>query len=180
MIPKEEYAANEWFATSSEDTEVKGIYTFSLDWSKASQPTVTVTRAEKADADNPDPGTNGAKYLYFGEGICKKFYDKGNNHYELTTDFVSSWGFLIRTSNDPSWPAGTKYGATSASHKVTLGTAFTLDNKTAADILFDSMNLWYYHSQFATDYFADLNYGAVEQATSSPAYIAMANSAKDG
>ncbi len=35
-----------------------------------------------------------------------------------------------------------------------------------------------YHSQFATDYFADLNYGAVEQATSSPAYIAMANSAK--
>ena len=36
--------------TSSEDTEVKGIYTFSLDWSKASQPTVTVTRAEKADA----------------------------------------------------------------------------------------------------------------------------------
>lgn len=47
MIPKEEYAANEWFATSSEDTEVKGIYTFSLDWSKASQPTVTVTRAEK-------------------------------------------------------------------------------------------------------------------------------------
>ena len=91
---------------------------------------------------------------------------------------MSSWGFLIRTSNDPSWPAGTKYGATSASHKVTLGTAFTLDNKTAADILFDSMNLWYYHSQFATDYFADLNYGAVEQATSSPAYIAMANSAK--
>lgn len=59
-----------------------------------------------------------------------------------------------------------------------MGTAFTLDNKTAADILFDSMNLWYYHSQFATDYFADLNYGAVEQATSSPAYIAMANSAK--
>lgn len=180
MIPKGEYAANEWFATSSEDTEVKGIYTFSLDWSKASQPTITVTRAEKADADNPDPDTNGAKYLYFGKGICKKFYDKGNNHYELTTDFVSSWGFLIRTSNDPSWPAGTKYGATSASHKITLGTAFTLDNKTAANILFDSMNLWYYHSQFATDYFADLNYGTVEQATSSPAYIAMANSAKDG
>lgn len=77
MIPKEEYAANEWFATSSEDTEVKGIYTFSLDWSKASQPTITVTRAEKADADNPDPGTNGAKYLYFGEGICKNSMTKG-------------------------------------------------------------------------------------------------------
>ena len=139
MIPKEEYAANEWFATSSEDTEVKGIYTFSLDWSKASQPTVTVTRAEKADADNPDPGTNGAKYLYFGEGICKKFYDKGNNHYELTTDFVSSWGFLIRTSNDPSWPAGTKYGATSASHKVTLGTAFTLENSGRYSVRFHEL-----------------------------------------
>ena len=178
MIPKGAYAAKEWFATSSEDTEVKGIYTFSLDWSKASQPTITVTRAEKANADNPDPDTNGAKYLYFGDGVCKKFYDKGNNRYELTTDFASSWGFLIRTSNDPSWPAGTKYGAASASHKVTLGTAFTLDNKTAANILFDSMNLWYYHSQFATDWFADLNYGEVEQAASSPAYIAMTDAAK--
>lgn len=178
MIPKGEYAANEWFTTPSVDTEVKGIYKFSLDWSKASQPTVTVVRAEKADIDNPDTDTNEAKYLYFGEGICKKFYDKGNNRYELTTDFSSSWGFLIRTSNDPSWPSGTKYGATSASHKITLGTAFTLDNKTAANILFDSMNLWYYHSQFATDWFADLNYGAVEQAASSPAYIAMANAAK--
>ena len=45
--------ANEWFATSSEDTEVKGIYTFSLDWSKASQPTVTVTRAEKSRCGQP-------------------------------------------------------------------------------------------------------------------------------
>lgn len=178
MIPQNEYRADEWFALPSTDAEVKGVYKFCLDWSKASQPTVTVTLAEKADADNPDKSTDGAKYLYFGNGVCKKFYDKGNNQYELTVDFASSWGFLIRTSNGNSWPSGSKYGAPSGNHKLTLGTSFRLDNKTAADILFDSMELWYYHSHFTTDWFADLNYGPVEQAASSPAYVAMADAAR--
>lgn len=178
MIPQGEYAKNEWFSTSSSTEEVKGIYKFTLDWSNASQPSVTVTKGEKADADNPATSTDRAKYLYYGDGICKKFYDKGNNKYELTVDFASTWGFLIRTSNDPSWPSGTKYGAPSSSNKVTIGSTFTLDNKTAADILFDTMNLWYYHSQFQTDWFADLNYGPIDKAASSPAYIAMANAAK--
>ncbi len=180
MIERNGYNAGEWFSTTSSDSEVSGVYKFVLNWSNASKPTVTVTEADASDIDNdnPDESTSGAKYLYYGEKKCKKFYDKGNNIYELTVDFQSAWGFLIRTSNDASWPKGTKYGAPSKSDKLTLGTPFTLNNSTAADILFSSMNLWHYHSHFMTDWFADLNYGPVGSAASSPAYKAIAEAAK--
>lgn len=171
------YNAGEWFATTTADAGVKGCYRFVLDWSDASKPTVTVTEAETPDADNPDAGTAGAKYLYYGDEVCKKFYDRGNGIYELTVDFASSWGFLIRTSNT-TWDGGTKYGAPSKSSKVKLGEPFALDNKTAADILFESMNLWYYHSHFYTDWFADLNYGPVTEVATNPTYLAMADAAK--
>lgn len=177
MIEKGGYNAGEWFSTGTSEG-MNGVFKFVLDWSDASRPTVTVTSAETPDADNPDQSTAGARYLYWGDGLCKKFYDKGNGTYELTVDFASSWGFLIRTSNDSSWPAGTKYGAGSASDKLTLGEPFALNNSTAADILFDSMNLWYYHSHFYTDWFADLNYGPVGTAGESPAYKAIAAAAK--
>lgn len=176
MIEKSGYNAGEWFPSTS---EISGTYKFVLNWSNASKPTVTVTEADAGDIDeeNPDKSTDGAKYLYYGDEVCKKFYDKGNNVYELTVDFKSSWGFLIRTSNT-TWDGGTKYGAASKSDKLELGTPFTLNNSTAADILFKSMNLWYYHSHFCTDWFADLNYGPVEKAASSPAYKAIADAAK--
>ena len=170
------YNAGEWFKAGCD--EVKGIYTFTLDWTDASRPMLTVTEGGTVDADNPDQSTEGAKYLYYGdEAVCKKFYDQGDGTYRLTVDFASSWGFLIRTSNT-SWDGGTKYGAPSASTKLTLGEPFALNNTTAADILFDSMKLWYYHSAFQTDWFADLNYGPVDQCTSSPAYQAIASAAR--
>ena len=170
------YNAGEWFKAGGD--EVKGIYTFTLDWTDASRPMLTVTEGGTVDADNPDQSTEGAKYLYYGdEAVCKKFYDQGDGTYRLTVDFASSWGFLIRTSNT-SWDGGTKYGAPSASTKLTLGEPFALNNTTAADILFDSMKLWYYHSAFQTDWFADLNYGPVDQCTSSPAYQAIASAAR--
>lgn len=171
------YNAGEWFSTTSADDEMTGCYKFVLDWSDAARPTVTVTEAETPDADNPDTGTTGAKYLYYGDEVCKKFYDRGNGIYDLTVDFASSWGFLIRTSNT-TWDGGTKYGASSKSAKVKLGEPFALDNKTAADILFESMNLWYYHSHFCTDWFADLNYGKVESVSANPTYLAMTDAAK--
>lgn len=170
------YNAGEWFKTGNGE-EVKGIYKFTLDWSNASAPTVTVSKGEKADPDNPDTTTSGARYLYYGDGICKKFYDKGNGIYELTVDFSSSWGFLIRTSST-TWDNGTKYGTSSASARIALDTPFTLDNQTAADIVFNSMDLWYFHSQFGTDWFADLNYGPVATASGSPAYQAISQAAK--
>lgn len=171
------YNAGEWFSTTSADDEMAGCYKFVLDWSDSVHPTVTVTEAETPDADNPDAGTAGAKYLYYGDEVCKKFYDRGNGIYELTVDFASSWGFLIRTSNT-TWDGGTKYGAPSKSSKVKMGEPFALDNKTAADILFESMNLWYYHSHFYTDWFADLNYGPVTEVATNPTYLAMADAAK--
>lgn len=171
------YNAGEWFSTTSADDEMAGCYKFVLDWSDSVHPTVTVTEAETPDADNPDAGTAGAKYLYYGDEVCKKFYDRGNGIYELTVDFASSWGFLIRTSNT-TWDGGTKYGAPSKSSKVKMGEPFALDNKTAADILFESMNLWYYHSHFYTDWFADLNYGPVDGVSTNPTYLAMADAAK--
>lgn len=177
MIPKGEYVPDEWLPATTTADEVKGVYTFTLNWSDASKPTVTVTQGEKADADNPDASTVGAKYLYFGEGQCKKFYDQGNGIYKLTVDFASSWGFLIRTSNT-AWDNGTKYGAASASDKVQAGKTFALDNRTAADIKFSTQTSWYFHSNFCTDRMPDLNYGPIDQVSRSPVYREMASAAK--
>lgn len=171
------YNSGEWFSVTSDATNVKGTYKFHLDWSNSSSPLVTVTEATTADADNTDTSTTDAKYLYYGNDVCKKFYSKGNNIYELTVDFDSDWGFLIRTSNT-TWDNGTKYGAKSTASTVTLGEAFMLDNSTAADIKFSFQNQWYYHSAFGTSTFADLNYGPVANVQSSKAYQAMLSAAK--
>ncbi len=177
MISKEGgngYNKGEWFSVS---TAFKGCYKVVLDWSDSSKPTVTVTEASVVDNDNPDTSTKEAKYLYYGNGVCKKFYDKGNNKYELTVNLDTDWGFLIRTSNT-TWDGGTKYGASSLSSKVKLGEAFAITNSSPENILFDSMSLWYYHSHFYTDWFADLNYGSIENAANSPTYKAIASAAK--
>ena len=74
-------------------------------------------------------------------------YDKGNGIYELTVDFSSPWGFLIRTSNTD-W-GNHKYGAASTSTRLKYGEPFALkQGEDAEDIMFESMNLWYYHSHF--------------------------------
>ena len=178
MIERNGYNAGEWFNVSSSDSEVSGRFKFTLDWSDAAHPTVTYNQWDgPADEDNPDNSTEGAKYIHYGDGINKKFYDRGNGIYELVVDFASNWGFLIRTS-DTTWEGGTKYGASSMSDRITEGEPFALNNTTAANILFDSMKLWYYHSAFQTDWFADLNYGPVDQCATSPAYQAIASAAR--
>lgn len=171
------YNSGEWFSTTASADVVSGCYKFTLNWSNTSNPTVTVTTAGKADADNPDQTTTGAKYLYYGDpAVCKKFYDKGNGIYELTVDFASPWGFLIRTSNTE-W-GNHKYGAASTSTRLKLGEAFSLKQGAEADIMFDSMNLWYYHSHFYTASFADLNYGKIADLKNSPAFKAVVAAAK--
>lgn len=168
------YKANEWF--SADGDEVTECYKFMLDWSDAAKPTVTVTKAENADPDNTATNAND-KYIWFGNDQCKKFYDKGNGKYELSVDFTSNWGFLIRTS-DTTWDNGTKYGAASESAKLKLGTPFLLDNVMAKNVVFDNMTIWYYHSHFETPSFADLNYGKLEDLENSPAYKAVVAAAK--
>ncbi len=174
------YDSGEWYSTvASDENTIEGYYKFVLDWTNSSAPTVTVTEATASDvdADNPDTSTTNAKYLYYGDGVCKKFYDNGDGTYYLTVYMYTTWGFLIRTSTT-TWDNGTKYGASSASSKVTLGEAFTLNNSAAVDILFDSQNVWYYHSHFQTSYFADLNYGAIGSVSTNPTYLAMVSAAK--
>ena len=44
--------------------------------------------------------------------------------------------------------------------------------------MFADQKITYFHSQFATDWFADLNYGPVDQIKTSPAYISISDAAK--
>ncbi len=173
------YNGGEWFTvpvTGSASSRAR--YKFVLDWSNSSAPTVTVTTCETVDSDNPDTSTSGAKYLYYGNGICKKFYDKGNGHYELRLDFESDWGFLIRTSNT-SWESGTKYGA-AGSAKLSLGVPFPLSNAgNPGDILFDDMTVWKFHSNFYSEWMPDLNYGPVASCTASKPYKELVATAKE-
>lgn len=170
------YNAGEWFMVTSKASNIKGVYTFKLDWSDSSKPKLTVTEGGEVDQDNPD--TSVQKYLYYGNpAVCKRFYAKGNNIYELTVNLDTDWGFLIRTSNT-SWDSGTKYGASSTTDKLKLGVAFTLNNTTAADIMFDSQDAWYFHSHFYTGSFADLNYGKLADLTNNGAFREVVRSAK--
>jgi len=169
------YVSSEWqVAPSGQSGSAR--YRFSLDWSNASTPTVTVEKTtDSVDPVNPDVSTTGAKYLYFGDAEIKKFYDKGNGKYSLVVDYSSTWGFLIRTSSTE-WN-GYKYGASSASSSVTLGKAFQLyKSDNASDIRIGLVN--YFHSNFSTSWFADLNYGPVSTSEQSAAFLAMAGSAK--
>ncbi|MDO4165185.1 MAG: alpha-amylase family glycosyl hydrolase [Bacteroides sp.] len=170
------YNASEWYALSGNES-VTGVYQFVLDWTNSTRPTVTVTRAATADADNTATDTGSDKFLYYGDGICKKFYDNGDGTYRLTVNLDTNWGFLIRTSSTL-WD-NYKYGASSSSDRLTLGEAFTLaQGSSAADIKFDFMDQWYYHSNFYTASFADLNYGDIDELESSATFQAMVGSAK--
>lgn len=167
------YDAGQWFSTNT-DAGAVGRFKFVLDWTNANSPTVTVTQTtDAADADNTQSTAND-KYLYFGEGTSKRFYDRGGNRYELTLDFDSDWGFLIRTSTT-SWAAGTKYGAPNSQTIIQFGQPYTLTSNRTADpsnVQFSQPTM--YHSHFWTGAFADLNYGKAAEAEQSAAFQAVA------
>ncbi len=128
-----ETGGNGWYEASSSSSLTSGKLKFVLDWSKK---TVTVTKVSSADNKEGDGGI----WLYFGDDVKKQFQKTGDNTYEITVDYNSSWGFLIRTSIS-TWDDGTKYGAPSSSDQISLGKAFALDNKTAADIKFQRLGI---------------------------------------
>ncbi len=169
------YAAGEWNTTSTVTNNIQGVYQFDLDWSNSSAPTVTVTEATTAEAENTVEDSDD-RYIWFGDAQCRRFYNLGGGKYELTLNLDTDWGFLIRTSNT-SWDNGTKYGAPSAEKKLELGKAFTLDNKTAADILFSTMDLWYYHCAFSAS-MPDLDYGPVGEWQTNATYQALLSAAQ--
>jgi glycosidase len=173
--PTNGYAAGEWNTTSSVTNNIQGIYRFDLNWSNSSAPTVTVTAATEAEPENTTEGSDD-RYLWYGDGQCRRFYNLGGGQYELTLQLDTDWGFLIRSSNT-TWEGGTKYGAPTAATKLELGKPFTLDNKTAADILFSTMDLWYYHCAFSSS-MPDLDYGPVGEWSSNATYRAMLSAAE--
>ena len=171
------YDSGQWY-TAPTGMEHSVKYKFTLDWSNASAPTVTVTTTDTVDPENTDTSAGG-KYLYFGDEVCRRFYDKGNGKYELNVDFLSSWGFLVRTSKT-TWNTGEKYGAQPDNTVVAQGVPFRIWPSTSA---FDPVNIeltksYKYHSHFWTEWFVDLNYGALDTAEQSPAFVAITDAAK--
>lgn len=138
-------------------------YKFTLDWTAK---TIKVEPTEEAaQADNSD--TTVEKFIYFGEtGAHHRMYDKGNGQFELITDFLSPWGFLVLTS-DSSW-TGTKYGSASGEY-IAEGEAHKLALD-AGDIQFDYMRTLKVYARLFSAWMPDLNYGEIETVQQSPVY----------
>ncbi|MDD2290263.1 MAG: alpha-amylase family glycosyl hydrolase [Bacteroidales bacterium] len=173
------YDSGQWFTVSTTGDKT---LVFRLDWSNPAQPRLTVseTEAEAEDPGNDAPAADNAKYLYFGDGILRQFNDKGGGQYELVTDYASAWGFLIRTSATQ-WNNKTKYGAQSkTAATITYGKPFVLYTNDNPDVVYDLQlpGSTMFHSHFWTNWFADLNYGAVETAEQSPAFKAIVEDAR--
>ncbi|MBQ1672708.1 MAG: alpha-amylase, partial [Bacteroidales bacterium] len=156
----------QWHAVSSGDIGYKGRLHFRLDWSKK---TITVTQT--TDAAQSSNGS-ASKWLYYGDGKLAGLYETGSNLFEITLDFDSSWGFLIRTSTT-SWDGGTKWGGNGRG--LEFGTAYSINNSTAADIIFGGSSVFYFASFDQS--MPDLNYGPAATASSSPAFKDLAASA---
>ncbi|MCD8312821.1 MAG: alpha-amylase [Bacteroidales bacterium] len=170
------YDSGQWFSTEA-DAGAQGYYKFYLDWTSSSSPTVTVTEASASDVDKgSNPATD--KFLYYGNDICVAFNKTStSNIYEITLYLDTDWGFLIRTSSTV-WTAGTKYGAANNSDIITLGVPFTLHVSTTS---FDPANIQFskplqFHSHLWTNWFADFNYGAADEAEKSGAFQDLAES----
>ena len=151
-----------WYALGG---SVGGRLHFKLDWNNK---TVTVTQTTDA-AQSSNAGAT--KWLYYGDGVLMGLYETGSGIFEITVDFASSWGFLIRTSTT-SWDGGTKWGGSGAA--LTLGTAYSINNSTAADITFAGGS--YYFASFDKS-MPDLNYGPYSTCSQSAAFKDLAASA---
>lgn len=130
--------------------------------------TVTVTStAAAAQASNP----SATRWLYFGDAKLMGLYETAAGIFEITVDFNSSWGFLLRTSAT-SWDGGTKWGGDGQT--LTLGTPYAVNNSTAKDITFAGGS--YYFASFDKS-MPDLNYGPADKASESAAFKALAATA---
>ena len=162
---KSAYQSGEWYATGG-----SGRFKFHLNWVSDASPTITVTTTK----EEPYTGKSG-KWLFFGDGVLKEFRKGTDNTYDLVVDFASDWGFLIRTSST-SWNVGEKYGMPSFKKSIVFGKPFILAPSTNSYDPGDISLGAFYHSNFAKS-MPDLNYGPLETAESSPAFMALAESA---
>ena len=173
MIPAgDAFESSQWYKSPvSTGLGAKGRFHFVVDWSNASKPTVTVTETTAAaQPSNPDASVQ--KYLFYGSTGNVRLYSTGGEKYEITVDFNSDWGFLVRTSTS-SW-GNDKWGAASGDQAINFGEPKTLVSGDAAgDITFSKVE--FYHSHMWTDWFADWNYHKAESAEKSLAFNHLAS-----
>lgn len=168
------YNASNWHTIDSGgNVGYDGRLHFELDWT-GSVKKVTVTATEAAaQSSNSDASVN--YFIYYGNDQLARLYPKSGvaDVYEITLDFHSDWGFLVRTSST-SWDGGTKYGSLGA--PITLGTPFNLDNSSnAQNIRFGKTS--YYYAAFPGG-LPDLNYGSLDQLETNATFNALAATAK--
>lgn len=160
-----------WFSLGDGNIGYKGRLHFKVDWTGSTK-YVTVTETTEAP-QNPNT-TNAERWIHVGSKGSLGMYKTANNIYELTIDVDTNWGFLVRTSNSDSWPAGTKYGGSAGNSVITLGKPFPLDNSTASDIVFGETT--YYYGAFGSS-MPDLNYGKYTECEQSGAFKATVDAA---
>ncbi|MBR6858756.1 MAG: alpha-amylase [Bacteroidales bacterium] len=158
----------DWHSVSTGNKGYKGRLHFKVDWT-GTEKTVTVTETD----DRAMPSNSAAKmWIFVGNVGNVGLYESSDNVFEITADVDTEWGFLVRTSST-SWDGGTKWGGTGK--PITLGQPFTLNNSTAADIIFGGATTYYFAS-FATS-MPDLNYGKYTECENSPAFQDIAATA---
>lgn len=157
----------EWHMASSGNLGYKGRVHIKVDMGAR---TVTVTETTE-DAQAPNK-SNPKCWLWYGS-ITEHcgMYETGSNIYEITLDMDTEWGFLICTKTD--WSSGSKWGGNGGS--VAFGEPFPINNTSPNDITFGGTSIQYFASFDKS--MPDLNYGPYANASQSPAFKALAESA---
>jgi len=161
-----------WVSLGDGKIGYKGRLHFKVDWTGN---TKYVTVTETAEAAQSPNTSNPERWIHIGSKGSLGMYKTADNIYEITLDVDTDWGFLVRTSNDESWPSGTKYGGKSGKNVITLGQPFALDNTDALDIVFGQTTS--YWASFDAS-MPDLNYGTPDDCENSPAFQSTLASAK--
>ena len=153
-----------WYTFTAGDSP-SGRLHFKLDMGAK---TVTVSTTTDAVQNS---NSSASYWIYYGDGSTAGLYNTSGNIHEITIDFSSSWGFLIRSSLS-TWDNGTKWGGNGAA--LSLGTPYSINNSSAQDITMGG----------GVSYFAsfdqsmpDLNYGPYAKASESAAFKDLAASA---
>ena len=111
----------------------KGRLHFKVDWTG---PEKTVTVSETSDAPQRSNASATRMWIYIGTSGNVGLYETAPDIFEITLNVVTDWGFLVRTSKDDSWPAGTKYGGKTGENLILLTEPFVLDNRDAEALVF--------------------------------------------
>lgn len=151
-------------------------YKFTLTTSNGKPSTIKIEKTEEAvQSSNSDTSVN--MFIYFGDPADNyRLYDAGNGVYTIVVNYKSPWGFLVRTSNSDSWPAGTKWGGTG--DYIEEGVAYALNNSSANDIQFAAMQTLKIFAPIFGVWMPELNYGSINNLASNEPYKAIIASAK--